>query len=104
MLISKKMLDSFLDQILNSKSYNGEQIFVIMKYAYSKKELEKGKYNIELCAPYFDRVDNNKDCFMWFNDWYEGQNYIELLGIFDESHMLEMIFNNYNYDPEQPDN
>ena len=103
MLISKKMLDSFLDQILNSESYDSEQLFVIMKYAYSKEELEKEIYSIEVCAPYYDRVDN-KDCYMWFNDWYEGQNYIELLGIFGESHMLEMIFNNYNYDAEHPDN
>lgn len=103
MLISKKMLDSFLYKILKSESYNFEQLFVIMKYAYSEKELEKEKYSIEICEPYFNTADMD-DCFMWFNDWYEGQNYIELLGIFGESHMLEMIFNNYNYDPEHPDN
>lgn len=83
------MLESFILQIFNSESYCGENLFIVFKYAYTEKELELEKYSIEVCTMPFNSNPDYRIC--WFNDWYEGQNFIDLLGIFGENHLIEIL-------------
>lgn len=46
---------------------------VYMRYKYSFEE--KWEYSTECCCLY------NYDDILWFNDWYEGQQDVEYLGV-----------------------
>ena len=64
-------------------------MFVVFKYAYTKKEVELEEYSIEVCVMPFNSTPDYMIC--WFNDWYEGQDFIDLLGIFNENHLIEIL-------------
>ena len=73
-----------IDDRFNDTRYNFCELFIIMKYAYSEDELKNERYYVESCL-------YNDNGILWFNDWYEGQEYIDLLAILTDEQIIELI-------------
>lgn len=58
---------------------------VYIKYSYNGKDWNNScsVFNVDFCD----------QTICWFNDWWEGEPYISLIGIFD----IEETFNNGDY-------
>ena len=63
--------DALLENIYNNPGASCFLVYLRCKYSHQTE----WEYLIECCSPY------NLDDIMWFNDWYEGQQDIEYLGI-----------------------
>ena len=84
--LSRNEYEKTIDDTCN-KSF--EDLFVIFAAAYTIKELEKTKPEIQLL-----QIDPrwNGD-FVWLHDWDEGQQFFKFYGIFTEPELLAVIFN-----------
>ena len=61
---------------------------MILAAAYTKKELEKTKPEIQLL-----QIEPRwNDDFVWRYDWDEGQQFFKFYGIFTEPELLAIIF------------
>lgn len=82
---SKKEFNLIVDAFCRD---NFCDIYVIFKYAYTEKELEKERYELR-------RLD--LECFgdnyvhVWDTDWDEGQEFIDIYGIYPEDELLGII-------------
>lgn len=63
--------DSFLKKVLSNTSASCFLVYLRCKYSHETK----WEYLVECCCLY------NFDDIIWFDDWYEGQQDIEYLGI-----------------------
>lgn len=83
--------DYILSYMLGNKL---EEAYVSLRYGYTKEETEKQDFEIQVCCivPFYE--------LQWWNDWWEGQEFIELQGIispeimrlcakFEEAEILE---------------
>lgn len=84
-ILSRSEFEKIIDDTCNESS---EDLFVIFASAYTKKELEKTKPQIQLL-----QIESgwNGD-FVWLYDWDEGQKFFKFYGIFTESELLAIIF------------
>lgn len=76
---------------VREKFYEGDtcsKLYLIMRTGYSFQDLLQDSFCIESVDPYVD-IDGVKIC--WNNDWYEGQQYIELYDIIPEDKLLELL-------------
>lgn len=75
-----------------------EEVYVSMRYGYTEKEMKNQDFEIQVCEIF------NFDDLEWWNDWWEGQEFIELQAIispellrlcakFEESEVLEKLEN-----------
>ena len=86
MLTEKFLFRSEFDKIIDDTCNDTfEDLFVIFAAAYTKKELEKTKPEIQL-EPRWN------DDFVWRYDWDEGQQFFKFYGIFTEPELLAIIF------------
>lgn len=55
--------------------YKLEQAYVSLRYSYTKEEMEKEDFKIQVCriVPFYE--------LRWLIDWWKGQEFIELQGI-----------------------
>ena len=81
---SKEKFDKWVHEKVYEKC---EQLYIIMHTGYSMKEMLNDAYSIEVCEPYFES-SAAEDTVMWFDDWYEGQQYIEVYDWYTESELL----------------
>lgn len=66
----------------------GSMIFFMMKTGYSMKDLlDQKAYTIEIAQPYYEDGEG----MLWFNDWYEGQQYIEVYDAISEDELIRMM-------------
>lgn len=83
-----KNYEEFTDAV-RSKMYDDDvccsTLYIIMRCGYSVKELLEESFCIEAVSPHLS------DGLMWFNDWYEGQQYIELYAAFTEEELLQIL-------------
>lgn len=84
MKMKTSQLLSIIHDRFNDTRYNFSELFVIMKYAYSEDELKNERYYVESCLC-------NDNGVLWFNDWYEGQEFIELLAIVTDEQLIELV-------------
>lgn len=63
-------------------------IYVVFKYAYTEKELEKESYELKRLDL---ELSGYNDVHVWDTDWDEGQEYIDFFGIYTESDILSLI-------------
>ena len=84
MKMKTSQLLSIIYDKFNDTRYHFSELYVIMKYAYSEDELRNERYYIESCI-------YNDNGVLWFNDWYEGQEYIELLAIMNDEQLIELV-------------
>lgn len=73
---------SFLMTLMTDHCYRGESWVVYFKCLGVYREIEE---HYELFSANFD--DN---CIEWFDDWYEGQTNIDLLGAYN---IVELVKN-----------
>jgi len=85
-----KNYEEFNDRVCETVLEDCSTYYVIMRSGYSVKDLLESTYTIETVSPYFPHIGNNG--IMWFNDWYEGQQYIELYDMIPEEKLLEILF------------
>lgn len=78
MIVTKKQLYKLLD--MKQEETQDYGFIVIMRYAYDWEDLSKQPWTVEPCGVYY-ASEPSEDCFMWFNDWDEGQTKIEILRI-----------------------
>lgn len=79
------------EKYVRDKMYEGDTcstLYLIMRTGYSFQDLLQDSYCIEAVDPYFE---NDEDALCWHNDWYEGQQFIELYDIIPEDKMLELL-------------
>ena len=85
MKMSKKEFNMIVNAFCNG---NYCDIYVIFKYAYTEKELEKERYELR-------RLDlecfGANDIHVWDTDWDEGQEFIDLHAIYTEDDLLNLI-------------
>ena len=84
-----KMMKSEFNKLINDFcEQNYCDIYVIFKYAYTEKELEKERYELR-------RLDlecyGANDVHVWDTDWDEGQEFIDFHTIYTEYDLLNLI-------------
>lgn len=84
-ILSRSEFEKIIDDTCNESS---EDLYVIFASAYTKKELEKTKPQIQLLQI---EPGWNGD-FVWLYDWDEGQQFFKFYGIFTEPELLAVIF------------
>ena len=77
--------ESFCDQINKITEDECEDLYIIMRSGYSMKDILDSDYNIEL-------LQYEAGEYVWLNDWYEGQQYIELYDMIPEEKLLDILF------------
>jgi hypothetical protein len=76
-----------------------EEAYVSLRYGYTKEEMKKADFEIQVCG-IFNLYD-----LLWWIDWWEGQEFIELQAIispeivrlcakFEESEILKLLKEN----------
>lgn len=80
-----------LDRYAHEKVYETcEQTYFIMRTGYSMIELLNDAFSMEVAAPYFGSGEK-EDSILWFDDWYEGQNFIEVYDYYHEGELLHKL-------------
>ena len=82
------------EKYVRERMYEGDTcstLYIIMRTGYSFQDMLQDSFCIEAVEPYFDHDNSNKDGLCWFNDWYEGQQFIELYDIIPEDKLLELL-------------
>ena len=89
-----KMMKSDFDKIVNDFcEQNYCDVYVVFKYAYTEKELEKESYELRRLDL---ELSGYNDVHVWDTDWNEGQQYIEFFGIYTEDDILNLILSKGN--------
>lgn len=69
------LIDNSRDELIK-KIYENPCVSCFLVYLRNRYQHEtEWEYLIECCSLY------NQNDILWFNDWYEGQQYVEYLGI-----------------------
>ena len=76
-------VDEYIDEFLEKLTYRPMMIYVIMRCGYTENELNKTRYQLEILEH-----DNYYDEYAWDNDWYEGQQFIEIARIITDDDIL----------------
>lgn len=66
---------------------NTPQAALYMRSGYSKYDMQKQHFSVEFCGLYYGGCD---DGISWFDDWYEGQNYFEIISLITEDKISEV--------------
>jgi hypothetical protein len=70
---STEELENFLIEYMEEQ--NSVELYVYMRYGYTKEAMKEEKFGIEICGWY--GLNN----ILWWNDWNEGQKYSEIFSI-----------------------
>lgn len=86
MIINHEMLINKIRDVIGSEKYTYDELFILMRWAFSLKELQHEKLKIEV-------VEYNPlaDWIVWHNDWWEGQEYVDLEGIYTQSELVDIL-------------
>lgn len=76
-------VDKYIDEYLEKINYRPSMIYVIMRCGYTENELNKNHYQLEILE-----YDSYYDEYTWNNDWYEGQQFIEIAKIITDDDIL----------------
>lgn len=77
-----KDLENFLMEYM--EKHNSPELYVYMRYGYTKEEMKEEKFGIEICGWY------GLDEILWWNDWNEGQKYSEIFSIITREELEEI--------------
>lgn len=70
---SVEKLENFLMEYM--EKHNSAELYVYMRYGYTKKAMKEEEFGIEVCGWY------GLDEILWWNDWNEGEKYSEIFSI-----------------------
>lgn len=74
-------VERYIDEFVSQQPYIPARIYVVMRCGYTEHELNNETYTVEL-------LQYENDVFVWDNDWYEGQKYIEIYRILTDDDIL----------------
>ena len=86
MIISHNDLIKRIDEVINSERYEDSELFILMRWGYSLKELITETLMLE--TVYYNDLNES---LIWYNDWWEGQDYVELIGIYTQSEIRNIL-------------
>lgn len=79
---SIEKLENFLIEYM--EKYNSMELYVYMRYGYTKEAMKEEKFGIEICGWYgFNEI-------LWWRDWNEGQKYSEIFSIITKEELEKM--------------
>lgn len=84
--------NNFCQKINEITQRNLCDLYVIFSAGYTEKEAQNNHYELELLE-----FNGNDLSHVWLNDWHEGQQYIDLYGVYTEDKIIEII-QSYNFD------
>ena len=61
-------------------------LFVVLRQGYTEKEMLESSYELQVLEWY-----NNCTNLIWEKDWWEGEQYIDLFGIYTDEDLLKFI-------------
>lgn len=74
-----ELVDEFEEEHIDSC-----HIYVVMRWGYTEKEMLNSSYQVELL------MYDEPLCRVWESDWWEGETYIELFGIYTDDDFVRM--------------
>ena len=80
---STEQLENFLMEYM--EKHNSSELYVYMRYGYTKEAIKEEKFGIEICGWY------GLNEILWWNDWNEGQNYSEVFSIMTRKELEEIM-------------
>lgn len=80
---STEQLENFLMEYM--EEHNSEELYVYMRYGYTKEATKEEKFGIEICGWY------GLHEILWWNDWYEGQDYSEVFSIMTKKELEKIM-------------
>ena len=84
---SKDTFDLYVEKLEKAADY-GETLYFIMRTGYTEKEMLKGRYTVE---PLQYECYRQYEGYVWLNDWYEGQQYIDIMCVITDDDIIDMI-------------
>lgn len=75
-----KMVDDF------AKSHLSTDYFVVLRQGYTEKDMLESPYELQVLE-WQDECCN----LVWEYDWWEGEEYIDLFGIYTDEDFLKLI-------------
>lgn len=87
-------VEKYIDDFLSKLPYAPATAYIIMRYGYTEKELLNDGYSIELLE-----YSGDYDIYVWNDDWFEGQSFIEIYAILTDDDILS-VFGYQNKDGE----
>ena len=84
MRVTYDELDKMTDDFAMSHTW-ARDFFVILKKGYTEKEMLESSYELEVLE-WSDNFPN----LIWESDWWEGEKYIDLFGIYTDEDFVRM--------------
>ena len=84
---NNKEVDDYIDEFVSQQPYIPARIYVVMRCSYTEQDLYNETYTVELLHYYDDE-------YVWDNDWYEGEKYIEIHRLLTDDDIL-LVFGGY---------
>lgn len=78
-----------LDKITNDFAMShicASDFFVVLKQGYTEKEMLESPYKLEVLEWRGDGLN-----LIWETDWWEGEEYIDLFGIYTDEDFLKLV-------------
>lgn len=86
MFLDKNELDIFINKYLAVLDYIPAYLIVVMRYGYTEKECLNENYSIEILE-----YDGDNDIMCWLNDWFEGQQFIDVYDIYSDDVLTKIL-------------
>ena len=85
MRVTYDELDKMVDDFAMSHTWASD-FFVVLKQGCTEKDMLESPYKLEV----LEWSDDSPN-LIWENDWWEGEEYIDLLGIYTDEDFLKLV-------------
>lgn len=85
MRVTYDELNKIVDDFAISHTWASD-FFVVLKQGYTEKEMSESPYELQVLEWQCNCTD-----LIWETDWWEGEDYIDLFGIYTDEDFLELI-------------
>lgn len=85
MRVTYDELNKMVDNFAISHTW-ASNFFVVLKQGYTEKEMSESPYELQVLEWQCNCID-----LIWETDWWEGEEYIDLFGIYTDEDFLELI-------------
>ena len=83
---NRKEFEEYVDKFIEKDNVYGSNYYIIMKAAYTEEEIRDMPYSLELLE-----FEGDYEGYVWQNDWYEGQEFIDLYCILTDYDILNLL-------------
>ena len=83
---SSKEFEEYVDEFIEKSDVYGSNYYIVMKAAYTEEEIRDMPYSLELLE-----FEGDYEGYVWQNDWYEGQEFIDLYCILTDDDILNLL-------------